>query len=78
VPAAQLEHDEAPAGENWPAAHMAQPAALMVPPFVTVPAKPGAQTVQADARLLPTEEPAVVMPKGHGMQAHPVKPYCPE
>ena len=55
---------DAPAAEYEPAAHATQPVALVVPPLVTVPAKPGAQIEHDD-----TEEPALVekIPTGHVM-----------
>lgn len=42
-----------------------QPDALVVPGFVTVPAKPGAQIVQAEMDVLPVKESVVDMPVGH-------------
>ena len=47
---------------------MVHPAALSVPGFVTVPAYPGAQIVQAETDVLPADDPVVVTPAGHAMQ----------
>jgi len=44
---------EVPALALKPAPHAEQPAAFIVPPFVTLPAKPGAQIVQAATEVLP-------------------------
>ena len=81
--AAQLEHADAPpklyvlaghavqvaapAPENVPGAQAAQPAAFVVPGDVTVPLKPGAQTVQAETAVLPAV--GVETPAGQGTQA---------
>ena len=59
LPAGQSEHDVAPAGAYVPARHLVQPAALDVPPFVTAPAKPGAQMVQLTTEALPSCEAVV-------------------
>ena len=56
----------APAPEYVPAAQAAQPAALAVPGDVTVPLKPGAQTVQAETAVLPAAE--VETPAGQETQ----------
>jgi hypothetical protein len=44
------------------------PDALVVPGFVTVPAYPGAQIVQADIDVLPVANPVVDTPVGHEEQ----------
>ena len=83
APGAQLEHADAPpklyvlaghavqvaapAPEYVPAAQAAQPVALTVPGDVTVPLKPGAQTVQAETAVLPAAE--VETPAGQETQA---------
>ena len=62
MPTGQLVQDEAPASEYLPAAQAVQPAALAVPLFLTVPAKPAAHCVHAVAAVLPAL--VVVMPVG--------------
>ena len=64
IPIGSGEHTAAPASEKVPAPHAAQPAALSVPGLVTVPAKPGAQIVQAATEVLLVCEAVVVMPRG--------------
>ena len=59
TPVGQLVHEAAPAAAYWPAGQAAQPAALAEPPPETVPAKPGAQMVQAETDVLPSAEPVV-------------------
>ena len=55
-----------------------QPAALAVPELVTVPAKPGAQMVQAATEVLPAAKPVVEMPRGQAVQlAAPAPAYKP-
>ena len=51
-----------------PAAQIEQPAASGVPGLVTVPAKPGAQSVHALTDEPPATPPVVVMPAGQGVQ----------
>lgn len=48
--------------------HMAQPAALSVPPFTTAPANPGEQMLQAATDTLAVAKEAVENPMGHGVQ----------
>ena len=50
-----------------PAAQAVQPAAPDVPAPVTVPAKPGAQMVQAATEIWPVAEPVVKMPSGQAV-----------
>ena len=66
MPAGQLVQVEAPAAEYEPDAHAAQPAALVAPLFVTVPAKPAAHCVHAATDVLPAL--GVVMPVGQLVQ----------
>ena len=69
-------HDEEPAvGAYELNAQIEQPAAFIVPGFVTVPAYPGAQMVQEETDVLPVEEPVVKIPTGQVV--HEVDPYEP-
>ena len=52
-------HEVAPAVEYDPAEHDVHPEALNVPPFVTVPAYPGAHIVHEEIDVLPVKEPVV-------------------
>ena len=68
VPSGHCEHVVLPAPENDPAGHAAQPAALAVPGFVTVPAKPGAHVEHVESVVCPAAEAVVKMPAGHLVQ----------
>ena len=77
LPAGQFVQVEAPASANLPAAQAVQPAAVAVPLFVTVPAKPGAQIVHADT-LVSAAPGAEVMPVGQLVQVEaPAAEYEP-
>ena len=54
--------------EYVPPTHAVQPPASGVPGFVTVPAKPAAQIVQAATEVLLVCEAVVVMPRGQFVQ----------
>ena len=59
---------DAPAPAYEPAAHEVHPAEFVVPEFVTVPAYPGAQMVQAATDVLPVADPVVEIPTGQDVQ----------
>ena len=61
-------HEAAPAAEKRPAAHGLHPAAAAVPAPMTLPAKPGAQIVQAETAAPPAAAPVVKMPAGQAAQ----------
>ena len=67
-PAAQFEQATEPAAAKVPAAQRLQPVANGVPGRKTVPAKPGAQIVQAATEVLLVCEAVVVMPGGQLVQ----------
>ena len=62
IPEGQEVQMDAPAPANEPAAHALHPAEFTVPEFVTVPAYPGAQMVQAETDILPVADPVVGPP----------------
>ena len=68
APVGSGEQVAAPASEKAPAPQAAQPAADSVPGLVRVPAKPGAQMVQAATAVLLVSEAVVEMPAGHAVQ----------
>jgi hypothetical protein len=61
-----MEQLDALAGAKDPAAHAAQPIALVVPGLTIVPAKPGAQIAQASTDTLLV--PDVYVPTGQATQ----------